>query len=239
MLVFHCPSQPKPINSHSYICMPNHKYSDYTELMAFTLFHDDIQKHKLPQTYDFHKYMVRSMEDEFNGILGIRFAILLPLFLAWEVIHINSYSYDFLVKKTYLKYKNFWDVELMWHLLQHMIFTAFHHILLSIQFPNINLFLKICSWPLWGYAIVCIFINVHGNLCIWKDNFQGPRFLPSSYFLKFRSCSITAGLNTYFWLSFIPAIVSEIHLFCLFTLVRNEIILLILTTPSCSTVSLV
>lgn len=93
--------------------MPNHKYSDYTELMAFTLFHDDIQKHKLPQTYDFHKYMVRSMEDEFNGILGIRCAILLPLFLASEVIHINSYSYDFLVKKTYLKYKNFWDVELM------------------------------------------------------------------------------------------------------------------------------
>ncbi|EXB87367.1 MLO-like protein 4 [Morus notabilis] len=61
-----------------------------------------ITKHKLPQTYDFHKYMVRSMEDEFNGILGI-------------------------------------------------------------------------SWPLWGYAILCIFINVH-------------------------------GLNTYFWLSFIPAI---------------------------------
>ncbi|KAJ0035058.1 hypothetical protein Pint_26520 [Pistacia integerrima] len=31
------------------------------------------------------------------------------------------------------------------------------------------------SWPLWGYAIVCIFINIH-------------------------------GLNIYFWLSFIPAI---------------------------------
>ncbi|XP_062077313.1 MLO-like protein 4 [Humulus lupulus] len=61
-----------------------------------------ITKHKLPQTYDFHKYMVRSMEDEFNGILGI-------------------------------------------------------------------------SWPLWGYAIVCIFVNIH-------------------------------GINIYFWLSFIPAI---------------------------------
>ncbi|PON46313.1 Mlo-related protein [Parasponia andersonii] len=61
-----------------------------------------ITKHKLPQTYDFHKYMVRSMEDEFNGILGI-------------------------------------------------------------------------SWPLWGYSIVCIFVNIH-------------------------------GLNIYFWLSFIPAI---------------------------------
>ncbi|GAV61192.1 Mlo domain-containing protein [Cephalotus follicularis] len=61
-----------------------------------------ITNHKLPHSYNFHKYMVRSMEDEFQGILGI-------------------------------------------------------------------------SWPLWGYAIVCIFINIH-------------------------------GLNIYFWLSFIPAI---------------------------------
>ncbi|GMY05151.1 MLO-like protein 4 [Fagus crenata] len=61
-----------------------------------------VTKHKLPLSYDFHKYMVRSMEDEFHGILGI-------------------------------------------------------------------------SWPLWGYAIVGIFINIH-------------------------------GLNIYFWISFIPAI---------------------------------
>ncbi|XP_020532158.1 MLO-like protein 4 isoform X2 [Amborella trichopoda] len=51
--------------------------------------------HKLPLTYDFHKYMVRSMEDEFHGIVGI-------------------------------------------------------------------------GWPLWGYAIVCIFVNVHGlNIYLW------------------------------------------------------------------------
>ncbi|XP_039686131.1 MLO-like protein 4 isoform X2 [Medicago truncatula] len=61
-----------------------------------------ITEHKLPLSYDFHKYMVRSMEDEFHGILGI-------------------------------------------------------------------------SWPLWVYTIVCIFVNIH-------------------------------GLNIYFWLSFIPAI---------------------------------
>ncbi|KAH1099016.1 hypothetical protein J1N35_015937 [Gossypium stocksii] len=61
-----------------------------------------ITKHKLPLSYDFHKYMVRSMEDEFHGMLGI-------------------------------------------------------------------------SWALWGYAIICIFVNIH-------------------------------GLNIYFWLSFIPAI---------------------------------
>ncbi|XP_027153976.1 MLO-like protein 4 [Coffea eugenioides] len=61
-----------------------------------------ITNHSLPLSYNFHKYMVRSMEDEFSGIVGI-------------------------------------------------------------------------SWPLWGYAIICIFINIH-------------------------------GLNVYFWLSFIPAI---------------------------------
>ncbi|KAI3951481.1 hypothetical protein MKX01_018597 [Papaver californicum] len=51
--------------------------------------------HKLPLSYDFHKYMVRSMEDEFHGIVGI-------------------------------------------------------------------------SWPLWGYAILCIFVNIHGlNIYFW------------------------------------------------------------------------
>ncbi|CAN1143398.1 MLO-like protein 4 [Linum perenne] len=58
--------------------------------------------HRLPLSYNFHNYMVRSMEDEFQGILGI-------------------------------------------------------------------------SPPLWAYSIICIFINIH-------------------------------GLNVYFWLSFIPAI---------------------------------
>ncbi|OMP01602.1 Mlo-related protein [Corchorus olitorius] len=73
------------------------KKSDYLALrLGF------ITKHNLPLSYNFHKYMVRSMEDEFHGILGI-------------------------------------------------------------------------SWPLWGYAIICIFVNIH-------------------------------GLNIYFWLSFIPAI---------------------------------
>ncbi|CAN0880752.1 MLO-like protein 4 [Linum grandiflorum] len=73
------------------------KKSDYLALrLGF------ITKHRLPLSYNFHKYMVRSMEDEFQGILGI-------------------------------------------------------------------------SPPLWAYSIICIFINIH-------------------------------GLNVYFWLSFIPAI---------------------------------
>ncbi|PIA47111.1 hypothetical protein AQUCO_01400069v1 [Aquilegia coerulea] len=54
-----------------------------------------ITKHHLPLSYNFHKYMVRSMEDEFHVIVGI-------------------------------------------------------------------------SWPLWGYAILCIFVNIHGlNIYFW------------------------------------------------------------------------
>nr|CAD1824544.1 unnamed protein product [Ananas comosus var. bracteatus] len=61
-----------------------------------------ITNHMLPHSYDFHKYIVRSMEDDYHGSVGI-------------------------------------------------------------------------SWPLWVYAIICIFVNIH-------------------------------GLNIYFWLSFVPAI---------------------------------
>lgn len=32
-----------------------------------------IQTHKLPLSYNFHNYMVRSMEDEFYEIVGIRY----------------------------------------------------------------------------------------------------------------------------------------------------------------------
>ncbi|KAJ8755605.1 hypothetical protein K2173_022200 [Erythroxylum novogranatense] len=66
------------------------KRSDYLALrLGF------VTKHKLPLSYNFHKYMVRSMEEEFHGILGI-------------------------------------------------------------------------SWPLWVYAILCIFINIHGlNVYFW------------------------------------------------------------------------
>ncbi|XVF45227.1 hypothetical protein PTKIN_Ptkin02bG0188300 [Pterospermum kingtungense] len=71
-------------------------------ICIFSCSYSLFQKHKLPLSYNFHKYMVRSMEDEFHGVLGI-------------------------------------------------------------------------SWPLWAYAIACIFINIH-------------------------------GLNIYFWLSFIPAV---------------------------------
>lgn len=32
-----------------------------------------LQTHQLPLTYDFHKYMIRSMEEEFRDTVGIRY----------------------------------------------------------------------------------------------------------------------------------------------------------------------
>ncbi|GER45934.1 MLO-like protein [Striga asiatica] len=71
-----------------------------------------ITNHKLPLSYNFHKYMVRSMEDEFYSIVGIRYECGLNL----ETSASCSTS----------------------------------------------------NWPLWGYAILCIFINIHGlNIYFW------------------------------------------------------------------------
>ncbi|KAL0454453.1 UNVERIFIED_CONTAM: MLO-like protein 4 [Sesamum latifolium] len=93
-----------------------------------------ITNHKLPLSYNFHKYMVRSMEDEFYGIVGI-------------------------------------------------------------------------SWPLWGYAILCIFINIHGlNIYFWLS------FIPVIWGLKQRSCfmknhamitiRLISGVLVQFWCSY-------------------------------------
>lgn len=27
----------------------------------------------------------------------------------------------------------------------------------------LNYAFALCSWPLWGYAIICIFVNIHGK----------------------------------------------------------------------------
>jgi hypothetical protein len=45
-------------------------------LLHVVIMFSTLQKHKLPISYDFHKYMVRSMEDEFHGILGIRYVLI-------------------------------------------------------------------------------------------------------------------------------------------------------------------
>ncbi|URE11126.1 hypothetical protein MUK42_10163 [Musa troglodytarum] len=94
-----------------------------------------ITNHKLPLSYNFHKYMVRSMEDEFHGSVGI-------------------------------------------------------------------------SWPLWVYAIMCIFVNIHGKssfiqYCFFSVIDSWPVLFFHPIILSF---FIFAGLNIYFWLSFVPAI---------------------------------
>ncbi|GJN28668.1 hypothetical protein PR202_gb16823 [Eleusine coracana subsp. coracana] len=59
--------------------------SDYLALrLGFVTYH------KLPHSYDFHKYMVRSMEDDYNGTIGIRYQyiFLLVLLVGTELQHV-------------------------------------------------------------------------------------------------------------------------------------------------------
>lgn len=58
-----------------------------------------------------------------------------------------------------------------------------------------------------------------------------PIFLPSFSSWKFTSCSLTAGLHIYFWISFIPAVVSKLNLSCLFSLDLNWTILVLIEQP--------
>lgn len=52
------------------------------------------QKHNLPFTYNFHMYMVRTMEDEFHGIVGIRYAFLRDE--VYQRLFIQLFSEDFI-----------------------------------------------------------------------------------------------------------------------------------------------
>ncbi|GKE38191.1 MLO-like protein 4 [Tanacetum coccineum] len=47
--------------------------------MKFFVLGEEEQTHKLPRSYNFHNYMVRSMEDEFYEIVGITYATHLAL----------------------------------------------------------------------------------------------------------------------------------------------------------------
>lgn len=44
-------------------------------LHTFLCFSDSWQNHHLTSKYDFHSYMIRSMEEEFQRIVGVRYLI--------------------------------------------------------------------------------------------------------------------------------------------------------------------
>jgi mlo protein len=46
-------------------------------VLHFFLFSGVIQNHDLPLTYDFHNYMLRSMDEEFRDIVGVRYLFFL------------------------------------------------------------------------------------------------------------------------------------------------------------------
>ncbi|KAF5951985.1 hypothetical protein HYC85_009929 [Camellia sinensis] len=78
---------------------------------------------------------------------------------------------------------------------------------------------QFCSWPLWGYAILCIFINIHGsNIYFWLsfipaiNAFEMATFIWSLWGFKLRSCfmdnhamiiiRLISGVLVQFWCSY-------------------------------------
>lgn len=49
---------------------------------VFLCFGLPLQIHQLPFTYDFHNYMLRSMEEEFRDIVGIRYSNMHWIFMS-------------------------------------------------------------------------------------------------------------------------------------------------------------
>jgi len=45
-----------------------------------------LQTHDLPLTYDFHNYMLRSMDEEFRDIVGVRYIFFLQMNLVTFLI---------------------------------------------------------------------------------------------------------------------------------------------------------
>ncbi|CAH9081692.1 unnamed protein product [Cuscuta epithymum] len=105
-----------------------------------------INNHKLPLSYNFHKYIIRSMEDEFYEMVGI-------------------------------------------------------------------------SWPLWGYAIICMFVNIHGlNIYLWlsfipiTNAFEMATFIWTLWGFQHQSCFVknhsllslrlTSGVLVQLWCSY-------------------------------------
>uniref|UniRef100_A0A3Q7FU55 MLO-like protein n=1 Tax=Solanum lycopersicum TaxID=4081 RepID=A0A3Q7FU55_SOLLC len=68
------------------LCFSRQFWSSINEADYMALRLGFITTHQLPLTYDFHKYMLRSMEEEFRDIVGIS-----------SVFPLNSYSYHLIL----------------------------------------------------------------------------------------------------------------------------------------------
>ncbi|KAL5562848.1 hypothetical protein UlMin_032595 [Ulmus minor] len=172
--------------------------SDY---LAFRL--GFITKHKLPNSYDFHKYMVRSMEDEFQGILGISW----PLWIYSIVcIFVNIHGLHIYF---WLSFIPAILVILVGTKLQHVVSSLALEIVEQTE-PSIGNQVKPRDGLFWfGKPVILLRLI---QFIIFQNAFEMATFIWSLWGLEQRSCfmennwmittRLASGVIVQFWCSY-------------------------------------
>ncbi|KAJ4833054.1 MLO-like protein 4 [Turnera subulata] len=174
------------------------KKSDYLALrLGF------ITKHRLPLSYNFHKYMVRSMEDEFQGILGISW----PLW-AYSIIciFINIHGLNIYF---WLSFIPVILVMLVGTKLQHVVSTLALEIREQTG-PSVGNQVKPRDDLFW-FGKPDILLRLI-QFIIFQNSFEMATFIWSLWGFKQRSCfmknhwmiiiRLTSGVLVQFWCSY-------------------------------------
>ncbi|KZV53830.1 MLO-like protein 4 [Dorcoceras hygrometricum] len=160
--------------------------ADYTALrLGF------ISTHQLPLTYDFHNYMLRSMEEEFRDIVGIRYQITIWVF---KFIH-NFATVLILVIGTKLHHI---VVKLAVEIMDSSQWTGFDQFNLRDElfwFGNPRLLLRLIQFVSFQNA----FEMAMYTWSLWE--IRGPSCFNGDH--SFLIIRLTSGVVSQFWCSFI------------------------------------
>lgn len=119
------------------------QYYNYIKLIGAVspFYFSDEQNHHLTLKYDFHSYMIRSMEEEFQRIVGVRWATLSSRNIAWY-IQLKLYIYQVLLfNYARFVYRKLHCVNYLLNNFASMIFY---------------------SGPLWGFVVAFMLFNIKG-----------------------------------------------------------------------------
>ncbi|RWR94890.1 MLO-like protein 4 isoform X2 [Cinnamomum micranthum f. kanehirae] len=162
-----------------------------------------ISKHKLPLSYDFHRYMVRSMEDEFHGIVGISWPLWIYAILCiiFNVHGLNVYFW--------LSFIPAFLVMLVGTKLQHVVAQLALEIVEATG-PAVGNQLKPRDDLFWfGKPEILLWLI---QFISFQNSFEMATFIWSLWGLKAQSCfmknhsmvaiRLVSGLLVQFWCSY-------------------------------------
>ncbi|KAJ6736856.1 MLO-LIKE PROTEIN 1 [Salix viminalis] len=186
------------------LCFSRQFWSSINQADYFALRLGFISKHQLPLTYDFHNYMLRSMEEEFRDIVGIS----VPLWIYGICcIFLNFHGTDFY----------FW-LSFLPAILILLIGTKLHRVVVKLAVEIMNSFPWMRNHQL--NLRDDLFWLGKPRLLLWliqfisfQNAFEMSTFLWSLWEIKESSCfmenekhvfiRLTFGVVTQFWFSFI------------------------------------